>query len=270
MAPYSTGIELILNASEATLQIGLTRDENPLCFQQWHLPARATEILAPALAHIFEALDIKAAGICRIACINGPGSFTGIRLVLATAAALRRVNGAYVAALDYMQALATTLSMQTGLLYGRKIYVFVNARRNLVHFQPFMSFGPQIPAQPLEEVILAEPREAISLVGPGKSFLCGSALRLYPQIFDPVRTGEGPAALPEACVFPELIDPSWNTLRLLARHGDYFRKDLTPKYIRTCDAVDNINEIAPKQGMKGSEALEALNGILNRAPHSAD
>lgn len=89
-----TGLELILNAAEGALQMVVTEDETLLCAQEWRRPERATEILAPALRHICAALDLRLADFRRLACVRGPGSFTGIRLVLATAAALRRTAGA--------------------------------------------------------------------------------------------------------------------------------------------------------------------------------
>ena len=104
-----TGLELILNAAEGALQMVVTEDETLLCAQEWRRPERATEILAPALRHICAALDLRLADFRRLACVRGPGSFTGIRLVLATAAALRRTGQVRLAGLDYLQALAATL-----------------------------------------------------------------------------------------------------------------------------------------------------------------
>ena len=105
-----TGLELILNAAEGVLQIVVTEDEAILCAQEWYRSERATEILAPALAELATSLGIRWSDLRRIACVRGPGSFTGIRLTLATAAALRRCGRAQLAGLDYMQALATTAS----------------------------------------------------------------------------------------------------------------------------------------------------------------
>ena len=161
MSQYSTGLELILNAAEGVLQIVVTDDEKTLCSQQWHRADRATEILAPALEGLCAALDIKPTSFRRIACVRGPGSFTGIRLVLATTAALRRTGKAAVTGLDYMQALATTVALRGQLLFGATIWVLTHARRNLVHCQSFLSYGPMIPAQPSTTVDLCSPEDAL-------------------------------------------------------------------------------------------------------------
>ena len=95
-----TGLELILNAAEGVLQIVVTEDEAILCAQEWYRSERATEILAPALAELATSLGIRWSDLRRIACVRGPGSFTGIRLTLATAAALRRCGRAQLAGLD--------------------------------------------------------------------------------------------------------------------------------------------------------------------------
>lgn len=153
-----TGLELILNAAEGVLQIVVTEDEAILCAQEWYRSERATEILAPALAELATSLGIRWSDLRRIACVRGPGSFTGIRLTLATAAALRRCGRAQLAGLDYMQALATTAVMRRGMLYGGHVWVLTHARRNLVHCQPFISYGPEIPAQPLQGVSLCHGR----------------------------------------------------------------------------------------------------------------
>ena len=91
---FSTGLELVLNACEGDLQIVLTDDEELVCAQNWAVANNGTEILAPAIRQIFALAGKRLADLKRIGCVRGPGGFTGIRLVLATAAALRRTTGA--------------------------------------------------------------------------------------------------------------------------------------------------------------------------------
>lgn len=257
---YSTGLELILNACEGVLQIVVTDDEKPLCFEEWFTPQKATEILAPALEQISRRLNIKIRQFRRIGCFAGPGSFTGIRLVLATAAAIRRASHAQLGQLDYMQALATSAVKRRGLLYSGKVFVLTHARRDLVHFQEFISFGPQIPAQPINEVRLIKPEEALASLANTKCLVCGSGLARHPEIFALPITGQGPVSAPDAILLPDLINPDLEALCLLARHGDYFPTDVEPKYVRACDAIEHLIE---KEGAEAPK-LKELEKLLNQ------
>lgn len=259
MAFYSTGLELILNACEGALQIVITDNEKPLVFEQWLVPQKAAEILAPALAQMCERLEIRPDGFRRIGCFAGPGSFTGIRLVLATAAAMRRASHAQLASLDYLQALATSAVQRRNLLYPGKVCVLTHARRELVHFQQFCSYGAQIPAQPLDIVRLISPSEALQEIAREKCLVCGSGLAKEPDIFALPITGQGPLDAPDAELMPELVHPDLSALCLLARHGDYFPTDVEPKYVRGCDAVENlVNRLGPEA--PEVKAVEAMLG----------
>lgn len=271
-----TGAELILNAAEGALQIILTDDGRPLASQEWHRPERATEILAAALADMLQRLGLRPSDLRRIACVRGPGSFTGIRLVLATAAALRRAGKARLAGLDYMQALATSAVMARGMLWGGQVHVLTHARRNLVHYQPFMAYGPAIPAYATAEVRLLPPAEALEAVNAavadraghepansraGLPLICGSALARN-ALFAPLDERHDLAAL------PRLIQPTQEALCLLARHGDYFAADVEPLYVRPCDAVENLPELSRRQGLDGAATLAELERLLHLPPQS--
>lgn len=256
---WSTGLELILNACENVLQIAVTENEKPLCFEEWRKQGRYAEILTDAIAEICRRLEIKADSFRRIACFAGPGSFTGIRLVLSVAAALRRVSRAQLASLDYLQALATSAVMARGALYPEKVFAITHARRELVHCQEFISYGPQIPAVAQGEAELITPESALQKLGAEPCLACGSGLARYPELFGLPVTGQGPKGAEDAVLLPGLVDPSLGALCLLARHGDYFPRDVEPKYVRGCDAVENL---------KDGESLSAVERELGKDARS--
>lgn len=261
----NTGYELILNASEGALQLAVTWDEELLCFEEWRGKKGASEILADALAEIFRRLDIGAVNLRRIACVTGPGSFTGIRVILSTAAALRRTSQAQLASLSYLQALAATAVMYREALYPANIAVLTHARRNLVHFQKFRSYGPVIPPVAESEVVLVEPERALMELAGSGAIVCGSGLERYPEVFALPVTGKGPDKAPDLTLLSRLRHPSAQALCLLARHGDYFPNDLEPTYTRGCDAVENLEKM-PDSG----EKLELLNNLLQKRPASEE
>lgn len=266
MDKRTTGMELILNAAEGALQIILTDNEKLLCAQDWRIPNRSAEVLAPALHNLFSLLNLRLAFLRRIACVTGPGSFTGIRLILTTAAVLRRTSRAQLASLNYLQALATTAVMQLNLLYPARVIVITHARHNLAHFQSFVSYGPQIPAQPDSEAQLKTPREILAILAETSCHVCGSAVKRNPEFFTPAATGMGIQGAPCAMPLPALVQPDPPALQLLARHGDYFPKDLEPNYIRACDAVENLDELAARHKLNPDNARAKLDSLLNQMP----
>ena len=81
---------LIMNASEGRIQFVLEQEGSLACAQEWSAPSKGTELLTPALADAFQRLGIMPSDISRIACVAGPGSFTGLRLRTAPPPAVLR------------------------------------------------------------------------------------------------------------------------------------------------------------------------------------
>lgn len=148
---------LALNAAEGLLQIAIIRREQDgahtlACTQFWHAPSQGAELLAPALADALDRLHTTPQAIGGIAAVRGPGSFTGLRLVLSTTSGLARATGALRAGLDYLPLLAASalhaLPAACAPAAGkrerpntparpRRVWVLTHARRNLVHMQGF-------------------------------------------------------------------------------------------------------------------------------------
>ncbi|MCR5561785.1 MAG: tRNA (adenosine(37)-N6)-threonylcarbamoyltransferase complex dimerization subunit type 1 TsaB [Desulfovibrio sp.] len=267
--------DLILNACEGALQIAVVDadDGRAVVTQEWRAPDRATEILAPALQQICRTLDMRASAFRHIACVRGPGSFTGIRLVLATAAALRRTGRAVLAGLDYLQCLAATAAQRPDVPEGARVHCATHARRGFVHHSAFVSRGAPLAPEPAGGVALVAVEDCVRAVAEGSAgdaeppvFLCGSAFARSPALFAPEAwAGRTPGTVR---LLADLVSPSFDALCLLARHADYAASDIEPLYVRPCDAVENLPRLAARQGLDGEAAVRELEGLLAARPAS--
>ena len=249
---------LIMNASEGRIQFVLEQEGSLACAQEWSAPSKGTELLTPALADAFQRLGIMPSDISRIACVAGPGSFTGLRLALTTAAAFRRATGAAVAPLNALQALAG--SVPFGLLFPARetrIRVITHARRGLVHGQDFLCAPGSALPSPVDEPAMWEIPAACG--GERPDIMLGSGVaRNLPQL-------EGLFGDSAPLFLPALTHPTAQALldlTLALPDGAWGHKDLDPLYLRPCDAVDNLASIAAKRGQAPEEAYAQLDKLL--------
>ena len=124
-------LTLAIDTATKVCAVGLCRDGQILAEYRINMGMTHSEGLMPQLEQLLTRTKITKNEIDLLAVSMGPGSFTGIRLVLTTAAALRRVGQARLAGLDNMQALATSAVLQHNLFYGTPVWVITHARRNL-------------------------------------------------------------------------------------------------------------------------------------------
>ena len=251
---------LVLNAAEARVQAVFAEEEPDrpagrlLAAEDWYAPSHGTELLPPLVHDALQRLGRTPADVGRVACVTGPGSFTGIRLVLTLAAAMRRVLDMPCAGINYLQALAASLPCASGC----HIRVLTTARRDKVHAQTFIMAANGLPvphpATPEPQLL---PLAAAAWTAPvdtveSASSVCyiGSGAHLVP--------------LPEgAAVHTELNTPTPTALvRLADAATDWAKRDLDPLYVRPCDAIDNLNHIAELRGQHPDEAQAELARLL--------
>ncbi len=130
----------------------LEQEGSLACAQEWSAPSKGTELLTPALADAFQRLGIMPSDISRIACVAGPGSFTGLRLALSDSTlAFRRATGAAVAPLNALQALRGLRALRPSLSRPRNAHPrdpHTARRGRLVHGQDFLVPPPVPPCHP--------------------------------------------------------------------------------------------------------------------------
>ncbi len=267
---------LVLNAAEARVQLVLARVEGgfngldavaegtrieTLCTQDWFAPSRGTEILPAALEGVFKSLEMRPSCLGRIACVQGPGSFTGIRLALTLGAALKRTTGAALVGINYLQAVAATGTRCLRADQPCVLRILTHARRGLLHRQDFLYGGavqaaPQACSSPemvsLEAALEDCPADRSTWIwGSG---VTRNAETLLARLPEGVRRLDAPDS------------PSAEALLWLGLHAEATLKDLEPLYLRHCDAVDNLASIAEKSGRNPEEARARLETLLSADP----
>lgn len=232
---------LVVNGVESRLQIVLGDREGLLWSHESTAPGRLMTRLAPALDWMFKAFDLSVADLGGIAAVRGPGSFTGVRLVLATVLGLSRGGSVPQAGLDYLPLLAAGPAT---LLHG-ELWVCTHARHDQVYLQGFTCPHAE-PVHPARAVGL---EEAASLLATRSLpfHLVGSGCRKNRDWLH--SHGLGKALLPPAWDLP-----ATTLLLACARGAAFSTSPVTPCYLRSSDAEENLPGIAAGRGLSEEEA----------------
>ena len=248
---------LVLNGAEERLQLVLgTADDHGvhlLASHQWTVPGQSMRFLAPGLKQTLDSFGLDCSAIEKIACVTGPGSFTGLRMVLAAAEGIAAGSGQSMAGLEYLPLLAAgPAQILSGVLH-----VVTYARRGLVYLQSF-----QIPARkPLTEPnvlpvadLPARLAATVHQAADQAAAIMGSGLRKNPDLCAALAR-----ALPDLTQLDALWDnPTPDTLLAAAASADYGHAPLVPLYLRPSDAEDNLPQIAERLGLDPEEAVRRL------------
>ena len=255
-------LTLLLNAAEQRLQFGVVRDSVLLCAQDWLAASRGAELLAPLLSESLMRLDLVPADLTRIACVHGPGGFTGLRLALSTASALHHALRIPLTGINHLHLLAEGVSASA----GQKIRVLTNARRDLVYLQDFLhcSEGHTEPQNEPLIVALSVLLDDLDACASRPDIMIGSGVTRHYAALAGRANREG------RCI-PDVYDqPHWDAFIRLAAKALYGDSDLTPLYCRASEAEDNLEMLAARRGDDPLGARQALEHFLRRPPDSQE
>jgi len=219
-----------------------------LASRQWTVPGQSIRFLTPGLKEMLDGFGVGVEAIGKIACVRGPGSFTGLRLALAAAQGIAAGHNIPLAGIDYLPLLA---SGPAPLIDGT-LHVLTYARRGLVYLQSFNA--PDLAEiNPLASLSLDEAAARIVELG-STAHLMGSGLRKNPDFFSDLAASHDGYTL----LGSQWENPSPETLLAAAVNGDYSGATVDPVYVRPTDAEDNLPQFAKKRGMDPGKAVERL------------
>ncbi len=131
---------------------------------------RASEDLLPAIGRCLAAAGIALGDCERVAVCSGPGSFTGVRIGLATAWGLRRALGICLETVSTLEAMAEAARAEA----GTRVATLLDAGRGEVVLARFTLEGPR--AEALSAPIRVELAEARRLASGWDLFVLPSDL----------------------------------------------------------------------------------------------
>lgn len=232
---------LVLNCAEARVQIVWGTSKQLLLAQEIHCPGQSIVHLAPAIDQGLSTLAISIQDLAGLACVRGPGSFTGLRIAHATMYALARPWALPMAGLEYQEILA----LQADPLKRNEVWVLTYARKKQVYMQGFVQGQPLTTIKPLSII------EAMAILEqrPQSFFLVGSALAHNPEL----------TQLHQARILPSFFSTPHPQVLLDSALGANFSSDPpVPLYLRKSDAEENLDAIADQRGLKVEDARKHI------------
>lgn len=225
-------IILGLDTATADTAVGLLSDTEglPLALARRHEPApgdrpgHAAELLGLAAAVLHEA-SLTWGAVDRIAVGVGPGTFTGLRIGVASARALAQAAGCQLAGVSTLRALAEAAAGAD----GTPVVACVDARRGELYVAAWAGGRQLLPAQAVAPAALPGLLAAVDGLPPRPPAVGDGAVR-YREL------------LQDALAIPPDADPLHHVDGLavcrVARYAPATARDeLLPEYVRSPDAV---------------------------------
>jgi len=250
-------ITLVFNSAEARLQIICGQQGQLLFSKELFSPRQGMQILLPELMGGLKAMSISLENIGRIACVRGPGSFTGLRLVLATALGLARTHGFPMAGIDYLPALA----LDTCAATDQEVWTVTHARRGQVHYQAFQGMDSYGLPAPTTEPSASSIEQLATTINERNTpvTLLGTGVQKNKEFFE--------TTLSNATLLPNRYShPKPETLLDIAATLTYGDAPVEPMYLRPCDAEENLDYIVSMKGLDPEEARQKLSSLTSALP----
>lgn len=221
---------LALDTASVTGSVALLDGQKLVAETLLNVRATHSERLLDQIDQVLQAGSLSLAELDLIAVVRGPGSFTGLRIGLATAKGLAQAASLPVVGVSSLQLLAMNLP-----LCPLPICAFLDARKNEVYTALFQ-WSEGIPVAAGPELVM--PPEMLLQRIEGQVALVGDAVELYHSLIDDILGDR--ASLPAVCHHqPRASAVAALAARQFKPGAEYGYTQLTPVYIRPSDAELN-------------------------------
>ena len=216
---------LAVDTATQTLSVAVVNGHSTLGEFTVNAPSKHSRILLPVLDQLLAHTGLETGDMDYIACVCGPGSFTGLRIGLAAATGLAKGSGKKLVAVPTLDALA--YNMFTILNENACVLPMLDARRGQVYTASYMIKNGEMnrvsdyAALPVAEVLTALNGKKAIFLGDGAAAYENTIREHYPPaVFAPVNANRPRAASAGYCA-----------LRMLER-GYKPQTAIKPLYLR--------------------------------------
>ena len=157
---------LAFDTTAAACAAALWRDGTVLHSARRLMDQGQAEALLPMIESVMAAAKVDYAALDRIAVTTGPGSFTGVRVGLATARGLSLASGKPVVGLTSTETLAAAVPAEDAA--GNRILAVIDTKRGDLFAQRFSSNGDAV-----GDVVALAPGDLATWLGPGRVVVVG-------------------------------------------------------------------------------------------------
>ena len=218
---------LVLDSSTLTGSIALCQGALPVAESVLNLSSTHSERLLGQIDALLEQSGWALAELDLLAAVTGPGSFTGLRIGVATLKGLAQALNKPVVGLSSLQLLAMNVP-----LVNAPVHAFLDARKQEVYSQPFV-WRQGVPTAVGAARVLP-PRKLLTELQ-GEVVLVGNAVPLYRQLIDEI-LGERARLPPPPLHQPRAAQGSWLALQARSLGQTQMAAELLPGYVRPADA----------------------------------
>lgn len=229
-------IVLALDSSSIVATVALMEDHKLLGEYSTHHKKTHSQKLMPMIAELLESCELKMEDVDLVAVAEGPGSFTGLRIGVATAKGLAHAMNIPVVGISTLDALAFNLPFCHGL-----ICPILDARRAQVYTGVYKWDGEELYAVEAPEAVALETLMEKLVLRPEKIIFLGDGVEQNKDVL--VQSlGDRAVFAPNTVNMPRASSVAQLALQK-AQAGElqnYF--ELTPEYLRKSEAERQYEE----------------------------
>ena len=225
---------LCVNSAEDIIQVALTKNGEFYAGLETKSQKKGIVLIPKMIKQSLELAEASLESIKKIACVAGPGSFTGLRISLSILIPISITKNIPIGAINYIDLLAFNAFC---FLKGT-IFVVQYAKIDLFYVQGFS--GPD-PITPITELSILNASQVKELMTSYKKIqVFGSGVRRYSDLFKDM----------DITILDPIYDrPSLNSLVKYAEKIKYSTNIPKPLYLRPSDAEENLDKIIKNRGL---------------------